>query len=1785
MVLITFSGIGLNSFGGSIMQVRKISAAASLVVAGLMAGSSMAATQTWSATAATSAWATGTNWAGGAAPGGTNAGTNNATNADSAVFNTAVTGGGIGDTANPILFDAGSVRLIRNVIFDTGAGSFHLGAAGGDALTLSSPTAGSTLGAIIMNAGVTNSQFIDGVIRYRSNSSTQANMVFENNSTTTGATLNFTNSTLDITNRNGRPGSLILQGSNTGDNLIASNITDTFGSNQNIATITKNGTGRWILRGANTFTTNGTNINQGIQINGGTLVAQNNNALGSAASGANGHQVSINNTGTLEINDSSVNGSITLLDGIIVNLNNGGTLSNVGTNTIHSTLRVGGATPAAGIVASINQGSGILNLGSAANDVTGGAADSVVNVTGSGALNLTQAGNYAGSWSFNSGTTTLGAGTATALGSNPGANFGGGTLVLNDNATSIKYLSGSTGTLTNNGTTATTVTINQATNTSFGGSITDGSGGSIAVVKSGVGSLTLGGSSSYTGATTINGGTLRVNGALTNSAVTVNTSGVIGGSGTIGGGATVASGGKIEAGASALTVGTLNLSTLNMQSGATGAFDFNLSNNDIVNVTTAGGLTLNGNGFQLFAEGTTDGFDPGASGSYTLFDYTGAAPSLTGLSILNPVAGYSYSFTNDAINTLVKVQLTATGTLASWANTGSGTQDWTVGANWTTNPTVPNAVGDVARFLGAATGATTVELNGSKTVGAVFFNNANSYTIAQGSGGSLVFDVGGSGAGITNQSGSHGISAPITIADTGGLVINGLVGTTTTISGAITGTSGITKSGTGTLILSSASNNYGNTTVNSGTLEFVSGALGTLPGKTITLDNSTLRFATGNTQDISAATVTIGASGATLDTNGNSVSLANSIGNGGLGGLTKAGAGTLTVAASNNYSGTTAINSGTLVISANDSLGVPSAGAGVTINGGTLQTTATMTFDNAGSNQRAFTVGASGATISTAASTVATITGTVSGAGSLTKSGAGDLDISSDNSATFSGPVTINGGILRLQNGNAIAGSVLNYNNAGGTLAFGPAVTAATVRSINGNQNIVLTNDAAGAVALSFGSDNTAWNYTGSFSGLGSIVKQGTGLLTLSGTSNIGGSVTLQTFGGNIEIPTGASLTASSLQSSNVGAASTFLVSGGTVVANTATSNFLNGGGGGGGNGSLTMTGGSVTLADVNLATDNNNQNILMSITGGTLNMANLTTGRSGTTVTAEPVAGATTYGPYINGASAIVNISGNLGIGQGALANSNASMRMDAGTVNVTGVVTIGNNNGGRWSALDINGGVFNNANAAGLTFGHGSGASNGTFIVRGTGVANVEKIDFGTLANQSFGTVQVITGGTLNVGAGGIAQTNLSGTGVVRLTGTLTTAADLTPAVALNLNGAAGVQGTLQASDALNVPHNITLDKPTYGTGGLIKTGGGSLTINGHSSYTGPITNNAGTMTLNSPNVAAANVTLTDTLAGLNTIIVNDTSGLTVGQQLTGTGTGLPEGTVITSIVDGTTLTISNNATATLTAGAVALSALGSSPVGLGTPVVTNNATLNLPVSATVASLVGTGTTNVSAGSLNIASGRIQQNTLNTSAGTVVTVAANGSATGVSVINNLNLNATSKLELHNNDLVVDYGANPTEYTNVVNHVKNGLALLGGAATSGIGSFEVDNQTVGGTMLAVVDDGDPNIGGAITELSGLLIPNPTSSVLVKYTWFGDSNLDGIVDGSDYALIDTGFTAGGALGGWVFGDYDYSGTVDGSDYALIDTGFISQTGALPEPTTLGLLGLGAMGMLRRRRQA
>ena len=128
-----------------------------------------------------------------------------------------------------------------------------------------------------------------------------------------------------------------------------------------------------------------------------------------------------------------------------------------------------------------------------------------------------------------------------------------------------------------------------------------------------------------------------------------------------------------------------------------------------------------------------------------------------------------------------------------------------------------------------------------------------------------------------------------------------------TISEAIGGSGGLTKTGSGILVLSGSNSYSGGTTINMGTISFANGAFG---AGNITFGGGTLQWATGNSQDVSGNGITLIGPGvaATLDTNGNNVTLAGALC--GSGGLTKAGPGTLILTGSNSYSGGTTLAAG-----------------------------------------------------------------------------------------------------------------------------------------------------------------------------------------------------------------------------------------------------------------------------------------------------------------------------------------------------------------------------------------------------------------------------------------------------------------------------------------------------------------------------------------------------------------------------------------------------------------------------------------------------------------------------------------------------------------------------------------------------------------------------------------------------------------------------------------------------------------------------------------------------------
>jgi autotransporter-associated beta strand protein len=192
------------------------------------------------------------------------------------------------------------------------------------------------------------------------------------------------------------------------------------------------------------------------------------------------------------------------------------------------------------------------------------------------------------------------------------------------------------------------------------------------------------------------------------------------------------------------------------------------------------------------------------------------------------------------------------------------------------------------------------------------------------------------------------------------------------------------------------------------------------------------------------------------------------------------------------------------------------------------------------------------------------------------------------------------------------------------------------------------------------------------------------------------------------------------------------------------------------------------------------------------------------------------------------------------------------------------------------------------------------------------------------------------------------------------------------------------------------------------------------------------------------------------------------------------------------------------------------------------------------------------------------------------------------------LSFSGTGKLDLEGDDMIVEGTSSAiaaTNLTNISNDIKTGFSAGSGYWNGSVGI--VSSQAVLNTKSLTALGYRQSAGGLFDGVN-----TTTNDVLVKYTYYGDANLDGVVNGADYQQIDMGY--GMHLTGWSNGDFNYDGVVDGSDYSLIDNTFnqITATGAsplvmvsldgissaVPEPAMIALLGVGAGALLVRRRR-
>jgi hypothetical protein len=266
----------------------------------------------------------------------------------------------------------------------------------------------------------------------------------------------------------------------------------------------------------------------------------------------------------------------------------------------------------------------------------------------------------------------------------------------------------------------------------------------------------------------------------------------------------------------------------------------------------------------------------------------------------------------------------------------------------------------------------------------------------------------------------------------------------------------------------------------------------------------------------------------------------------------------------------------------------------------------------------------------------------------------------------------------------------------------------------------------------------------------------------------------------------------------------------------------------------------------------------------------------------------------------------------------------------------------------------------------------------------------------------------------------------------------------------------------------------------------------------------------------------------------------------------------------------------------------------VSAGTVVFATDPGANLSV------LAGNGTVHISAANSGAVADRNLGN-LNLSAGGLVVVDPPMSSTQrmVLALNSLHFagslgNWQGQVDLTANDLIIHNG-NVADLNDQISSGYSGGSMTGNGILSSTAAADTTHLTTLGML--------PNNDGTGTAIYSTFDGQPAvaTDMLIKYTYYGDANLDGKVDGSDYSRIDNGSLMG--LTGWSNGDFNYDGVIDGSDYTLIDNAYNTQgaqlsaqvaaataliaegsaASAVPEPAAACLLICSSIGLLGRRR--
>ncbi|WP_198291200.1 autotransporter-associated beta strand repeat-containing protein [Ancylobacter sp. FA202] len=1039
---------------------------------------------------------------------------------------------------------------------------------------------------------------------------------------------------------------------------------------------------------------------------------------------------------------------------------------------------------------------------------------------GLGTLTLTADNTYAGGTTVSAGTLEIGNGGAT--GSVAGA-------------------------IANSG----TVAFNRSDDVVAAGAIT----GTGALVQKGGGKLTLVGANSAGAGTTVEAGTLEIlSGVSLASNVTVTSGGTLQGetSGTSGaaiaGTVSVENGGTLAA-APVTTAGAYGLSMTALTLASSANIDVTLGSNTGNAVFSAGTLALDG------VLNVTDGGSM-ALGVYRLIDYTTLA-SDGGLVLGDTPTDFAYTIQvvpNQVNLTVLSGEMLywngSTTTPDGTIQGGSGT--WSANPsdlNWLTSPLNQSRAwnSQYAVFAGTAGDVTvsgTVSTIGMQFMVDGYTVDSGTITLAATSGQTQIRVGDGSAAGASFVA---------------------------TIGSVLEGTTGLEKTDLGTLILTGTNTYTGDTTVTQGTLQIgnggttgsiggnvsvaalaslsfnrtdavafdgdVSGAGALVQAGTGTLTLTGTNTYTGGTT-ISAGTLEVGDGGTTgtlvgdVVNNGalvfnrsDATSFAGAIS--GTGTLDKAGAGTLTLSGANSFTGATTVSAGGLALMGGASL---ADAARLTVASGAALELVDAD-ETVGSLAGAGDIALNGYCLTTGGDgSSSSFSGTISGAGCLTKTGDGTLTLTGV--STYSGTTTVSGGTVQASAASALGTGALALEGSG-TFQASESFTWASAVSLT-------PSEGTGGGTISVDPTKTL-TVSGVISGTGALTKTGTGTLLLTGTNTFSGATAVDE--GELQLAGGSSLSDTARLTVASGA-SALLTDADETVGSLA------------GAGSVDLNGHCLTAGG-----DGTSSTFSGSMTGpgcltktgdGTLALTGTNTLTGPTTISGGAI--------QVTAASALG--SGALALeGEGTLRASDSFTYGSA--ISLTPVSGVG-------------GGTFEVDDSKTLTL---TGAITGTGALGKTGTGTL--VISGT--NSASGATQV-TAGTL-IAEGGAALGDTSAVTVAEGASLILRPSGTETVGSLAGAGSVTLDGTRLATGSDDT--STTFSGVLAGTGGLDKDGTGTLTLSGANTYTGTTQVNGGTLAVNGSVAGDIYVYDAATLAGSGTVTqtVHVLSGGTLaGVQPTG-------------------------------------------------------------------------------------------------------------------------------------------------------------------------------------------------------------------------------------------------------------------------------------------------------------